>query len=657
MSISKKHSMERSLLRGDSRQGIRDRSDMSSSASDAGLQMRTFMDPDLSGRGFSAVKMANLFCAVWRSADRPRCMRGFICASIFMTGFTAVFRTWVIASLLKDIANSAQLGGDYAAGSDAADSRALSLGKVRLDARSSFWWYILWWTVAAVFYSACDGLRSYLRNHAEIRWREWLVQKLMGQYLSNRKFYKLFQSPGIDNPGMRIADDTEAYTKSFMAIVFWVSDCVADITFASIMVIMVEPKMVAVAFVYSILGYLVTYFCIARQLKSHKSRLLETEAHFRGGLILARENAESIAFYNAGNYENSWADTKLEHLIDATLNYKFYGAMLEGIGSGLLMLPKVLPWVVMCNAYWDYNKRQHYNPDPNEAGITWGDVAMLMDRFMVILASFFGILMNLPELSTVRAAGDRVGKLISSLDDSVVTSQPPQVVVETDLAKLAAEAGGLVIRDADVVTPDLSNTLIKDLNLTLDAGGSLLIVGPSGVGKSSLLRAISGLWELRTGSISCNTGAAMFLPQNCYVPDIPREENTLEAQLTFPRLLHDHSTAEMVEALRSVNLSHLLGPTSVLTTDDWNKRLSNGEKQRLAMARLLLAKPGICFLDEATSALDPENERLLYSTLRKGRATYVSVGHKKALYKFHSHVLELRPEGNWNLREIGALSG
>lgn len=264
----------------------------------------------------------------------------------------------------------------------------------------------------------------------------------------------------------------------------------------------------------------------------------------------------------------------------------------------------------------------------------------------------------LPELSTVKAAGKRVGKLISALADSISTSLP-QVIVKTE-SRPASQSGGLIIRDADVVTPDLSNTLIKDLNLTLEAGGSLLIVGPSGIGKSSLLRAISGLWDLQKGSISCNTSAAMFLPQNCYIPDIPREENTLEAQLTFPRLLHNHSTAELVEALRSVNLPYLLGVPGILTTDDWNKRLSNGEKQRLAMARLLLTKPGICFLDEATSALDPENERLLYSTLRKGGATYVSVGHKKELYKYHSHLLELRPdgpEGSWSLRRIGTAPG
>merc|ERR1712093_621681 len=98
---------------------------------------------------------------------------------------------------------------------------------------------------------------------------------------------------------------------------------------------------------------------------------------------------------------------------------------------------------------------------------------------------------------------------------------------------------------------------------------------------------------------------------------------------------------ELVAALRMVNLGHLMGDAGINSCDDWRKRLSGGEKQRLAMARLLLAAPRFCFLDEATSALDVDNERLLYNTLQRKEASYVSVGHKAELFKYHSHVLEL----------------
>merc|ERR1711964_45599 len=103
---------------------------------------------------------------------------------------------------------------------------------------------------------------------------------------------------------------------------------------------------------------------------------------------------------------------------------------------------------------------------------------------------------------------------------------------------------------------------------------------------------------------------------------------------------------EMV--LRKVNMAHMMTSLGIYTCDGWRKRLSGGEKQRLAMARLLLASPRFCFLDEATSALDVDNERLLYSTLQQREASYVSVGHKAELYNYHSHVLELMPGGGWS---------
>lgn len=111
----------------------------------------------------------------------------------------------------------------------------------------------------------------------------------------------------------------------------------------------------------------------------------------------------------------------------------------------------------------------------------------------------------------------------------------------------------------------------------------------------------------------------------------------------------DNTDAELCDALKMVNLAKLIGGNGSMTVDDWRKRLSNGEKQRLAMARLILQKPTMAFLDEATSALDPENERLLYETLRTQKSTFVSVGHKKDLLKFHTHVLELAPGGLWRV--------
>ena len=82
---------------------------------------------------------------------------------------------------------------------------------------------------------------------------------------------------------------------------------------------------------------------------------------------------------------------------------------------------------------------------------------------------------------------------------------------------------------------------------------------------------------------------------------------------------------------------------------DWPKVLSVGDQQRIAFARVLLAKAKFVLLDESTSALDIQTERMVYQLLRDAGAGYVSVGHRSSLLPFHDSVLELDREGGWTL--------
>merc|ERR1711964_527404 len=207
----------------------------------------------------------------------------------------------------------------------------------------------------------------------------------------------------------------------------------------------------------------------------------------------------------------------------------------------------------------------------------------------------------------------------------------------------------LVVNKLSVALPGSDNLMVENLNLSLRSGESLLIVGPSGVGKSSLLRTICGLWKPQSGSISMPE-SAMFLPQNAYIPDIPLEMNSLEAQIVFPG--DGVPSKDLVPILKRVNLGHLMGTLGIQTCDDWKKRLSNGEKQRLALARLLAKVPEIAFLDESTSALDSENERVFYETLRELGCSYISVGHREGVVKFHDRVLEIQGCGKWSLLSV-----
>ena len=185
-------------------------------------------------------------------------------------------------------------------------------------------------------------------------------------------------------------------------------------------------------------------------------------------------------------------------------------------------------------------------------------------------------------------------------------------------------------------TPDAQKVIVENLSLTLPQGESLLIIGKSGVGKTSLLRALAGLWDYGTGTIICPTRShLLFLPQRPYMV-----LGSLRQQLLYPHLNRTVGDDELLEVLQQVNLLNLIDKKIELDTiEEWGRVLSIGEQQRLAFARLLLQSPQYAILDEATSALDEENQSLLYNLLQQNRITYISVGHRSSLRCLHYKVL------------------
>ena len=212
---------------------------------------------------------------------------------------------------------------------------------------------------------------------------------------------------------------------------------------------------------------------------------------------------------------------------------------------------------------------------------------------------------------------------------------------------------GLVLKDLSIATPNSQNILYQNLTLELAPGESLLVMGPSGCGKSSLLRVIAGLWSRGSGIIQCPPSSdTFFLPQKPYMP-----LGSLRDQLLFPKSARNANTpnfdsndGDLYEALKDVTLEGLPERVGGLSAvKDWSDTLSAGEQQRLAFARLFLHSPKVAFLDEATSALDAGNEARLYAFLSQKLDTFVSVGHRISLVKFHTFVLEFHDDRSWKV--------
>jgi putative ATP-binding cassette transporter len=227
-----------------------------------------------------------------------------------------------------------------------------------------------------------------------------------------------------------------------------------------------------------------------------------------------------------------------------------------------------------------------------------------------------------------------------------VISQQPELEQSEYQTIETVENNSLNLKNVTLQTPDRQRTLVTDLSVEVPQCQGLLVVGHSGIGKSSLMRGIAGLWNSGTGCIiRPKPEETLFLPQRPYML-----LGNLRSQLLYPKTDKIASDRQLESALEKVNLPDLTERVGGLNAElNWPDVLSLGEQQRLAFARLLIAQPRYAILDESTSALDVENEKRLYHLLKQTETTFISVGHRPTLVKYHQLVLKLMGNANWQL--------
>jgi putative ATP-binding cassette transporter len=491
-------------------------------------------------------------------------------------------------------------------------------------------WIILGIAVAGIIVQVMLVLT---RMRLQVRWRQWLTGHLTEKWLSNRRFYQLtITDTDASNPEFRMSDDARLAIDplvefavgllnaflaafAFLGVLFYVG---GSITVGGVTI----PAYMAIAvLVYATLtsGLMLA---IGRPLVHRTADKNEGEAQFRYELTRVKESAESIALLGGDEDERKRLADTFEDLRKRWVRLIRQQAKMTWVSHGNFMLAGVVPLLLGAPKYL--------------AGeITLGDLMQLQSAFVAVqwalnwltdnairLAEWYASAMRVLELTDGFEELDRtIGR--GGADQTITIGDSPDENIHIRNLSIAQRRGDLVIDDAELV---------------INKGEKVLIRGESGTGKSTLIRALAGLWPWGSGEILHPKNVVMaFMPQKPYIP-----LGTLRSALLYPDSERQVADDDIAAALKRVGLFHLM-PRLDEEGTNFEQVLSGGEKQRLAFARLLLAPPDIVIMDEATSALDELSQANVMGFLREelAAATVITVGHRPGLEEYHDREIYL----------------
>jgi len=483
------------------------------------------------------------------------------------------------------------------------------------------------WLAAAYIVMAVYQL--YLNQWLQIRWRRWMTDLYLGEWLKDRTYYSMqLADRGTDNPDQRIAEDFRLFIAQTLSLglgflnalvtlvsfvgILWGLSGVSDFTVNGT-TYEVSGYMVWVALVYAIVGTWLTHL-IGKRLIGLNFDQQRFEADFRFALVRFRENAEGVALYGGEAQELAGFRRRFGNVIANWIGIMVQQKRLTWFTAGYGQAAIIFPYIVAAPRYFS-------------GAMPLGGLVQTASAFGQVQGALSWFIDAYTTFAEWRASADRLITFHLAMQSAIDRKK------EIGIEIASAPDGALEIADLDLSLPN-AKPLLEDAALKVEPGETVLLTGPSGSGKSTLFRAIAGIWPFGCGRIRRPAEATLFLPQRPYIPI-----GTLRNAVTFPAEPGRFADDAIREALTVCGLPQFAGRLD--EDEHWALQLSPGEQQRLAFARAYLLRPAWLYLDEATSALDEASETRMYQMLREcmPNTTVFSIGHKATLHGLHERRL------------------
>ena len=550
---------------------------------------------------------------------------------------------------------------------------------------SDFWMQVGRFTVLAFIYIVVAVYAFYLRQLLTIRWRTWMTNKYLNGWIGGQVYYKMkVLGTDLDNPDQRIATDIGSFISSTMTLGIELLNQVVTL-FAFIFVLWelsgtltvplggaelkIPGYMVFVSLIYSIGGTWLVQRVGSKLVKLNFENE-KVEADFRFSMIRVRENAESIAFYKGEEQElTGFRDcfmAVIKNYRSLMRQYLGLNYFVNGFGQIAIIFPMVMAFPQLItgqmalggfmetlSAFGNVQGAMSYFVDAYADIADYAAVTQRLTGFSKHMEEMQALekKFKIREAAVGSAANETTANVTPGSDAQINAASADAASANASQAGIISSVGaaniantGICVKHANVGLPD-GRVLIRDLNFSLEKGGSLLVTGASGCGKSTLLRQLAGIWPFGDGEMELAADAkVLFLPQRPYLP-----LGSLKTAVFYPQAVEDGREEDLKNYMEYFGIGQLMEKLDEV--DDWSRILSLGEQQRLAFIRILLYKPTIVFMDESTSALDAENEQLAFELLTRELpdTILISVGHRSALKKLHKMQLTVTGGGNWEI--------